>query len=98
MIVVGWTPQDPYPFDFAQGRMTAGTCNGKDKSEMRGSLHFATHDETVSRFGRDDALAGRILRDRSKSRSPIRLRSGQALPDDTRKAKTTATANAQMRM
>jgi hypothetical protein len=37
--------------------------NGNDKSdgqgEMRGSLHCATHDETVSRFGRDDDSLGR---------------------------------------
>jgi hypothetical protein len=26
------------------------------KDEMRGSLHCATHDETVSSFGRDDAF------------------------------------------
>jgi hypothetical protein len=30
--------------------------NGKDKSEMRGSLRCASHDETVSGFGRDDDL------------------------------------------
>src|SRR6202044_2883713 len=32
--------------------------NGKCKSEMRGSLHCATDDETVHRFGRDDAVRG----------------------------------------
>jgi hypothetical protein len=30
--------------------------NSNNKSEMRGSLRSATHDEAVSRFGRDDAL------------------------------------------
>jgi hypothetical protein len=28
----------------------------KSKSEMRGSLHCAAHDEAVSSFGRDDAV------------------------------------------
>jgi len=28
--------------------------NGKGKGEIRGSLHCATDDETVRRFGRDD--------------------------------------------
>jgi len=26
------------------------------KSEMRGSLHYAVHDETVNSFGRDDEI------------------------------------------
>jgi hypothetical protein len=33
-----------------------GNC--KCKSEMRGSLRSAAHDEAVSCFGRDDVLAG----------------------------------------
>jgi hypothetical protein len=32
------------------------TDNGNDKDEMRGSLHCAAHDETVSRFGRNDGF------------------------------------------
>ena len=30
--------------------------NGNSNGEMRGALHCATHDETVSGFGRDDAV------------------------------------------
>ena len=39
------------------GMTSKGTGNGdsKGKCEMRGSLHFATDDETVCCFGRDDA-------------------------------------------
>jgi hypothetical protein len=37
-----------------------GNSNGKgksnDKSEMRGSLHYAGHDEAVTCFGRDDGF------------------------------------------
>jgi hypothetical protein len=31
---------------------------GNDKDEIQGSLHCATHDETVSGFGRDDVWDG----------------------------------------
>jgi hypothetical protein len=43
---------------------------------MRGSLHCATHDETVSRFGRDD-----------ESADPYGMRTrGQAMAEATAKA------------
>jgi hypothetical protein len=35
-----------------------GNGNSNSKSEMRGFLHSATHDETVSSFGRNDAVVG----------------------------------------
>ena len=62
---VGWRKRnkdnaDP-PFDFAQGRLFGDdNQKGKDngKCKMRGSLHCAAHDETVSSFGRDDELWG----------------------------------------
>jgi hypothetical protein len=48
---------------------------GKDKSEMRGSLHCATHDEAVSRFGRDDAVfdvwRGKGRRQRQQPQIPL---------------------------
>jgi hypothetical protein len=37
--------------------------NGKSKGEIRGSLHSAAHDETVSSFGRDDVCFGRVEQD-----------------------------------
>jgi hypothetical protein len=41
------------------GMTPEGNAKGKDKSEMRGSLHCAAHDEAVSSFGRDDAVFDR---------------------------------------
>jgi molybdopterin converting factor subunit 1 len=40
----------------------SGGCRGKGKvkDEMRGSLHYATHDETVSCSGRDDEVYWRV--------------------------------------
>jgi hypothetical protein len=38
--------------------LLADKRTGKSKDEMRGSLHCATHDTTVSSFGRDDVDRG----------------------------------------
>jgi hypothetical protein len=50
----------------------------EDGSEMRGSLHCATHDETVSSFGRDDGNFGWLGRRRRsasvKAMELLRLR------------------------
>jgi hypothetical protein len=49
---------------FAAFRMTARTSNGNCKDngngEIQGSLHCATDDEAVRRFGRDDVVFGVI--------------------------------------
>ena len=43
----------------AAGGVSAACCwTRKGKREMRGSLHCATDDETVRRFGRDDGFWG----------------------------------------
>jgi hypothetical protein len=61
---------------------TKNESNSKNKnnskSKMRGSLRCATHDETVSGFGRDDAVCF-LDGEKGESRFPIQLRSGQAL-------------------
>jgi hypothetical protein len=41
------------------GETRAKQRQDKDKNEMRGSLHCATHDGTVSGSGRDDAVFDR---------------------------------------
>ncbi len=43
---------------FAQEDTFSGLCEvqATEKDKIRGSLHYATDDETVRRFGRDDAL------------------------------------------
>jgi hypothetical protein len=68
--------------------------NGRD--EMRGSLHYAVHEETVNSFGRDDEIIAvwkkgdGNRRDKGNSRSPAGM--------TTRKTKTTAKAKAKAKM
>ena len=79
---VGWLPRkvlrDPSPFDKLRGQDDGkgkgngnGNCNGNFNGEMRGTLHCATHDETVSGFGRDDAafLGGGGFKDSAAARA-----------------------------
>src|SRR5271168_2941554 len=52
------TSNSSWRFERNTGVLRYAQNDGKNNSncKMRGSLHFATHDETVSRFGRDDAV------------------------------------------
>jgi hypothetical protein len=47
---------------------------------MRGSLHYAAHDETVSRFGRDDASFALVENCKGNGTS-------RSLRDDNKKSK-----------
>ena len=57
--MVGWG--FPGGFRFWVGKKS----NGKSKGEIRGSLHCANHNETVSSFGRDDVLFIRVEEEES---------------------------------
>ena len=69
-------------------RMTTKKMQQQRQKRNAGSLHCATHDETVSGFGRDDAFLGeaeKLENSQKQKQIPIRLRSGQAPRDDKQK-------------
>ena len=74
-------------------------CKSKSKNEMRGFLHCATHDETVSGFGRNDAVFGGSKKQIPPPSTPLRVRSDKCglRNDKQRQNKTTAKTRAKMR-
>jgi hypothetical protein len=53
--------------------MTTRKANAKDKDEMRGFLHCAAHDETVSVSGRNDDFIVGLEEGKDNNRSPSEL-------------------------
>jgi hypothetical protein len=51
---IGRQPQTPFGNDRQRHCGLYSDCCFAAEGEMRGSLHYAVHDETVNRFGRDD--------------------------------------------